>query len=365
LGSKIIKKKILFFANSSFIGGAETNILAIAASLKYRYEVVVAALEPGGPLLDKAKSQGIKTFQPAFQSYYNPKFLFSILGFLCKNKIDIIYIFGFKLRAFLLPLSWICRIPVRISAIRGLDAWKNSLHILVERLLAFFTSIWVANSMYAKNHYCNIQKIEPNRIYVIYNGFPIPNTPKRRDRKPTRLIGIIANLSENKGHKLFLSALKAIDTFQQNIEVEFIGKDFSRGIIPGYIKNFGMENCVKYVGYKDNIPKYIEKFDFIMLPSHSESLPSSIIEAMLAEKVVIASNVGGVPEMIQHQVTGFLFEKGNKLDLVDKLAYALANPKECAKISQNAFEYAIVNFSIERVKNEYTKLFENLLVKLH
>jgi glycosyltransferase involved in cell wall biosynthesis len=359
------KKKILFFANSSFLGGAEANILALSKALKKDFNVIVAALEQGGPLLSFALKNKIRIFNPLFKSYKNPVYIFRIINFLQKEKVDYLIVFGLKLKIIILPIAWIMRVPVRISTIRGLDLWKNKTLIFIERLLSFFTSYWIANSNAAKDNAVINEKKNPNKVFVIYNGLEINNVkyPKMNSNGNAEKIGIIANLYTNKGHKFFLNVFKNLIPFFPNVSAEFVGQDFSNGEIPKLIKTYNLEQYVKYVGYKNNIREYIQKFDLLVLPSYSESLPSSIIEAMLEGIPVIASKVGGVPELIIHGKTGWLFKAGDHTELSRLLLDILPDNDLRNRIASNANNYAIKHFTIEKALFLYKNLLSNTLEK--
>ena len=356
-------RKILLFANSSKIGGAERNILDLAKYLdRKKYKPVIAALEPGGPLLGFAELKGISTFAPHFKNYILPTYFFQIYSYLKKNKFDVIFIYGLKLKIIVLPIAYILKIPLRISMIMGLDVWKNNFHLFIEKILEKFTSIWIANSIAAKDNAVLREKKAEERIYVINNGlelFPsekvneLDNTPN----KSTFKIITIANIQEGKGHLFLLSAIKKIIYVEKNIEFEFIGYDYTNGKIQEKINEFCLQSFVKVVGFKSNIRSYIKNFDLMILPSAAESLPNSIIECMLEGIPVIATDVGGIPELINDKVNGWIVKYNDSEQLAELILNVIKNPEKRKKVAIAAKKIAVERFDIHKI----TKCYENVV----
>ncbi|MEJ2636441.1 MAG: glycosyltransferase family 4 protein [Calditrichia bacterium] len=362
------KIKILFFLNTSFIGGAENNVLDLAAFMdSERYEPCIAALEPGGPLLQYAQQKNIKTFDPKLSYYFFPGYLFRITRFLIKQKFDIIFLFGLKLRLILLPLSCLIRVPVRIAAIVGIDAWKNNIHLSIERILSKFTSFWVANSYVAKKRAINQERLPTKRVFVIYQGLVLTNGKTkngsniRYKRSSKFKIAVLANIQPGKGHSFFIEAIYPLLQDNDDIEIEFIGKDYSNGKIEAEIANFGLQDVIKLTGYLVNARNYISKFDLMILPSFAESFPTSIIESMLEKIPVISTKVGGIPELIKHGKTGWLISPGNEEELRSAILFLKDNPSKRLELAENAYNYANQRFDIKLVAKKYELLFEKFL----
>ena len=357
-------QKVLFFANTSLIGGAEKNILDLAANLDRKYFLpYIAALEPGGPLLEYAHDRGIPVFNPLLKKYFWPTYVFRIIKFFKKNEFDVILVYGLKLKIIVLTIAYFLKIPLRISMIMGMDFWKTPLHLFLEKKIEKFTSIWIANSMAAKKNAILLERKPDNFIKVIYNGLEIDSCLKSIDKKCKKeynkfKIITVANIKEGKGHLFFLQAIKKLIADKIDIHIEFVGNDYTSGEIQETIENLGLQKVVIIKGFIKDVRSYIRNFDLMVLPSASESLPTSIIECMLEGIPVIATNVGGIPELIEPDRTGWLVPYCDVNKLVDTIYYVINNPKKRAKVAKNARKFASDNFNIYKIVKQYESVFK-------
>ncbi len=360
--------KILFFANTSFIGGAERNILDLANKLNEKgHDISIASLERGGPLLKMAKINGIRTFDPDFKYYFSLSYIKNIYSFLKLNNFDFIFIYGLKLKVILIPLAFYHRKLVIISMILGLDVWKKNVRIIVEKILIPFTSFWISNSIAAKENSIRREGTPQDLIYVIYNGLPIncgiKNKTKKKEKRKDFKIITLANIQKNKGHYFFLKVIKKVIEIDPNITFNFIGKDFTNGEIQKEIKRFQLENNVSLSGFIFDVRSYIHNYDLMVLPSFSESLPTSIIECMLEGVPVLATRVGGIPEIIKNEKTGWLVEAGDEESFIKKIITIKYNEKKRNEISNNAYLYAINKFNIDKISTDYERLLQLYIPK--
>jgi glycosyltransferase involved in cell wall biosynthesis len=169
--------------------------------------------------------------------------------------------------------------------------------------------------------------------------------------------------------KNLLLALKAINNLkymEKRFTLDVVGgtkdKDYKE-IIDNYIRNNNLGDSVTFHGWvkKDEIGELLQQADMLILPSHQECLPISIAEAMAAGKLVIASRVGGIPEMISHNETGLLFEKNNESQLTDILADLYDNPENAARMATNAARKAAENYDAVKVAIKTITFYRTLI----
>lgn len=328
-----------------------------------KYAVSIAALEQGGPLINHAADEGIKSYQIPFKTYFLPTYIFHIYKYLKKLKPNVIILFGLKLRIVALPIVWLLKVPVRIVAVRGVDSWKNSFLLRIEKMLSRFATHWVANSKAALKHVLNNEGAQHQYSTVIYNGLTPPTEKPNFNfiQKKSIKIAVVANLKPGKGHIFFIKVLKKLSMQEPNYYAEFIGADYYNGYIEKYIMDEGQTDYIKCSGFCNNVPHYLKQFDLFVLPSFSESLPTSIIEAMQAGVPVIASDVGGVAELIKNNETGILCKMGD----VEAFAHAIKTLNENVplrkQLAQTAFSESIERFSVNKAAEAYLDLFIDAL----
>jgi glycosyltransferase involved in cell wall biosynthesis len=180
--------------------------------------------------------------------------------------------------------------------------------------------------------------IIPNAIIPDY--FEVP--PKLTTSNTLLYMGVIDN---NKNLIFLLQAMKVLldkhVAYKLNVLGDFIS-DVYKEIITSYVKENNLEPYVNFRGWvaKEGVLKFIEESDILVVSSKHESLPMVIAESMAAGKVVVASDVGGIPEMIEHGVNGYLFNLSEPAGLVNTLELLYNNNEKIQEISKTAKDVA-------------------------
>lgn len=184
-----------------------------------------------------------------------------------------------------------------------------------------------------------------DKIIVLHDTLVCSDYLPPKQRQQSRyVIGIIASLIPVKNHALFLScAKKIIDTHrnqnQQETSFEFwiIGNGPLLNKLIHYSKELGIAPHVKFLGFREDIPEILSQLDLLLVTSQNEGLCSTILQSMAAQVPVIAKNVGGIQEIIQHKKTGLLAENDSEL-----VKYALQlhnNPVFAKTLTQSALKF--------------------------
>ena len=121
-----------------------------------------------------------------------------------------------------------------------------------------------------------------------------------------------------------------------------------------------LNDRVRFLGFKSNVYKLIKNLDVIVVPSLNEAFGMTIIEAFSQHKIVIASNIDAIPELIVHKKTGLLFPVKDYLKLNDLFMYVYNNKKDVIKIQNNAYKFYINNFTHAVFIDKTLKYFNNL-----
>ena len=125
-----------------------------------------------------------------------------------------------------------------------------------------------------------------------------------------------------------------------------------------FIKKNKIKN-VHLIEWIDNAASYLKAFDIFVLPSIKEGLSFSILEAMKAKTPIIATNVGGIPELIQDDITGLLIQPKKVKELKSKIKYLIDHPEQAKEMAQKAKEKAENEFSLEETIRKTRDLYEN------
>jgi glycosyltransferase involved in cell wall biosynthesis len=221
-------------------------------------------------------------------------------------------------------------------------------------------------------------KIAPaNKLIAIHNGIDIENlsflskeqAQKRLlGRTSPLVIGTIAEWTKNKGLFYLLEAVKQLFRGRtpkflgvgplNNLDVILIGsgENPDKEKMYRFIKKHQFKN-IHLIEFIPEAASYLKAFDVFVLPSIKEGLPYTILEAMLAEIPIIATEVGGIPEMIENKVNGLLIQPKNSQQLAEKINYLINNPEKARSMVQQARKKVITEFNLEKMVQKTKKVY--------
>jgi len=193
----------------------------------------------------------------------------------------------------------------------------------------------------------------PNCIELERFSLPNKSTSLAKYKK-IKLILAAARLTEEKGHHIAIEAVNKLK--QKNIEVDLlIPGVIATGFDDSYLKylndliaKYQLENNVHFIGWRDNLIEDIVQCHIVVLPSHTEGFPRSVIEAMIHKVPVCATPVGGIPEAITHNKTGMLFDIDDSEQLFGNLKKLIENEGLYQSIVSNAFLFSKNYFHPEK-----------------
>jgi len=195
------------------------------------------------------------------------------------------------------------------------------------------------------------------RIRLGWSGEPPPKKPPA-DRPPT--IVCVAGLRREKGHDTLLAAFKKVRHEIPEARLVLVGDGPHRQHVEGAVRAAGLEQSVRLTGATTDIWPHLADADVFALASPSEALGIAIMEAMAAGLPVVASDVGGIPELVTPGVTGELFPVRDHDALAFKLTALLRSPHDLARMSAAA-RGAAASMHMDQTVGENLRLYERLL----
>lgn len=207
---------------------------------------------------------------------------------------------------------------------------------------------------------------EPGKkIFLVENGIPElsfddSGQPEMLDPlldDDRFLIGAIGRLSPEKGFGSLIDALYWLNRDDGAYRLMILGEGGERQYLEGKVSEYGLEGSVALPGYRDNAYRWLKKFDVFVMPSLTEGLPITLLEAMQAEVPVIASRVGGIPEIIEHGQTGMLIEPMDTTALAEAIQCIRNRPAKGREIARRARQVALQRFSSRRMAEEYGQVY--------
>ena len=271
-------------------------------------------------------------------------------------------------------------VPIVVHTFHGnifegyFSSLKSKLFLNIERLLASLSSKVIAISHSQKQALLKYKICNPGRISCIPLGLelePFLNSEKKKGifRKELNLdegiplIGIVARLVPIKGHIYFLEAAKLVSQDFPSARFIVVGDGELRKKLMDLVTDLGIKDKVIFCGFRKNLADIYADLDIVVLSSLNEGLPVSIIEALTAKKAVVATEVGGVRDLVEHGVTGILVPKQDSKNLAQGILYLLKNPQECLKFGENGRKKVYPAFNYTRLVSDIEELYEDLVVK--
>ncbi|MBK7106126.1 MAG: glycosyltransferase family 4 protein [Ignavibacteriae bacterium] len=240
-----------------------------------------------------------------------------------------------------------------------------------KKILSYKADKLVAVGESIKEHLIDYFRIDEKRIAVI-NNFINPNVINVTRNKneiieelnilPSYyIVGYVGRFDiEEKGIDILLDAIKLIIKDKQDIVFIFIGDGADKNYIINESKEF--ETNIRVIGSKIDIFNYMQIFDMIILSSRIDPFPLVMLEAAYLKIPFIGSNVDGIPEIIEHNVNGILFESENAEDLAKKIEFLLENADFAQKLGENLYKKVIENYTAEKNINKIENLYRQQFI---
>ena len=356
-------KNILLLVPRLNIGGAESYVALVARSLKLLgYNVYLASA--GGALATKLQQEGIKHF---FLPIRLSKYISGILlkRIIKKYNIEIIHanseaagIVAVKTRQ-----KYNLDIPIVYTAHGVLPAKVKDIINQVDKIIAV--------SNFSREAAIK-EGFSANKIEVVYNGVDIdkfkPHEEKRnllrkkynipQDAFTMIIVSRIKNL-RNKGHQHLINILSKYEV-SKNWHLVVIGKGKGLGGLKQKVKEYNLQDRVHLLGHKTDVENYEDMADVVVLPSYFETFGLVLAEGMAMEKPAVAFKVGGVPEVIEDNKTGFVVDYDNDDELVEKLAILAKNPDLCKQMGIQARKKVAKDFANEIMIKKLEEIYKSL-----
>jgi glycosyltransferase involved in cell wall biosynthesis len=174
------------------------------------------------------------------------------------------------------------------------------------------------------------------------------------------LAGIVAVLRPEKNHELFLRVAARVRREVPDAHYLIIGDGPRRPELETLASEFGIANCVHFLGQRADIPELLATLDVFILTSHNEANPVSILEALAAGKPVVSTRVGSIPETVINGETGFLIEPGDESAMSRRVAELLLDPAKAQRLGINGRRLVASQWSVDSMVAGYEALVEQL-----
>jgi sugar transferase (PEP-CTERM/EpsH1 system associated) len=244
---------------------------------------------------------------------------------------------------------------------------ERRLRFWMQRVFSRHTDALFAVSAQLKRDLVAKVGIPACRIEVLYNGVDLGRyVPAQRDRLRGELglepgdfvIGSVGRLVTVKNYPLLLQAARGLEN--GNLAILLVGEGPERGTLEAMAREFGLGAHVRFLGHREDIAELLGAMDAFVLPSLSEGMSNTLLEAMASGVAVVASDVGGNPEIVSDGIDGLLFRSRDEAGLREKLQELLANPALRMRLGRAGRERVLRDFSIEAMISRYETLYQTV-----
>jgi len=331
----------------------------------------------GGRLENEIRGLGIPVKVFPESRWGSGKVFLELVREFKKSNIQIVHTHKYKDTILAAPAAKLCGIPHVVRTVHGLrepfvglQALKMNCYETIERTVhRYCVDSIIAVSLQIESKYK--AKGDVSRVACIRNGIDLDGRSIQTDRWPTRkdlgvdpetcLIGTIGRLTPVKGIPYLLEAARMLLRHGANVKVLVVGEGSIRSALMAQTRDLGISEDVVFLGHREDTNALLQALDIFVLPSLSEGIPMALLEAMAAARSVVASRVGGVPEIIEDGSEGFLVEPMDVNGLTEKCLRLIQFPEMAQKMGQMARARVERDFSSENMAHQVALLYKELI----
>ncbi len=350
---------IAIFVDRYAPGGTQRQMLELIGRIdRRRFKVYPVCFHTEGAWFERLASMGEPVALFPIHGFRQPRTVMQLRAFAAwcrEKKIQILQTCELYSNIFGLPGGALASVPVRLGSRRGfveppgLQRMQRASYGAAHRV--------VANSHAAADR-LRVEGVDDGKILVIPNGIDTRAFEAHRYSSTPRHIMMIACLREEKRIDVLVRSMPRILERHPDARLTLAGDGTCREALTTLVRELGVGERVTFLGHRDDVPALLQDADVFVLPSRSEAFPNSIMEAMAAGVPVVASDVGGIPELVRDQVTGRLVPPGNVDALSNALLTLLGNPQQVEEFGRAGRRVIEQTYSFDRMVEQFQTLYD-------
>jgi len=373
--SDMQKTKIIFLTTGLNYGGAETQLVHLASRLKKRgWNVQVISMIPPVAYVEELERAGIPVYSLEMRrGVPDPRGLFRLVKILRREGPQILTTFMYHANLLGRLGGKIAGVPIIISSIRN-ENFGGPTRDKIMRLTDWMADVTVINSRLAGETVVKRGVVPPKKLRVIPNGLEIDkfswtleqrlNARKALEINSTKTFLWIAigRLEKQKDYSNLLEAFSIVLREKPDTFLFIVGQGPLENKLKKLAEELGINQKVSFLGLRRDIPDLLAAADALVLSSAWEGLPNVVMEAMAASKPIVATSVGGVPELILEGKTGYLVPPKDPKALAQAMLKLMDLPESAREtMGQLGRKYIEESYSLERVVDMWEELYIEFL----
>jgi glycosyltransferase involved in cell wall biosynthesis len=214
--------------------------------------------------------------------------------------------------------------------------------------------------------------VGPEKISIVHSGVEPPGVKEGGESDidlraelgispGDRIVATVGALARNKGHRCLIEAAPLVMEKVPGARFVFFGEGGLRAELEALVSQSGLKNAIIFAGFRVEVNALLKQVDVVAAPSHMEGLNTSIVDALMAERPVVATRVGGIPEIIEDGATGLLVPPKDAESLAGAIVELLENPEKASQLASAGKKAALEKFTTDRMVDGTVAVYEELL----
>ena len=353
--------RVLHLAKVAGISGSENHLLLLLPALaREGFEVELAMLHEGEPgaeaLATRLEASGVAVHRLRFAGAASPRTFARVLRTVRDRRPGILHTHLVHADFHGLPAGALSRVPVRISTKHGFNPFRDRrLFGLADRSVTRLADVNIAISAGLARYLAEREGFDADAFEVVHYGIeagprplPLPGAPR---------LAVVGRLIPIKGHDVLLRALAVARHDIPGVTLEVAGDGTLEADLRTTVTELGLDDVVTFLGRVDRIREVFERAEVVVVPSLGEGFGMVALEAMERGRPVIASAVGGLPEIVQDGRSGLLVQPSDVGQLADAIRALAPNHARTSAFGDSGRARAVEEFSQERCTARTVELY--------
>ncbi|MGH1460816.1 MAG: glycosyltransferase family 4 protein [Neptuniibacter sp.] len=354
--------RLAHFETSMNWGGQELRIIEQMEWLLEHDHPCWLIARPGSAILKEAERRDLPRFELNVRGSVHPKTLSGLMAFLKKNQIEILDCHGSRDATYGLFVKYLSKTkvirsrhvttPIKRGALRDL-VWRKGSHGIITTAQAINNKIVEQGLSNAEKIYAALPGVDEERFSPKIDSSELRS--KYGIPPDALVIANIGMIRPDKGQEYFVEACAKLMQQHSNVYAIQMGEatketqKYKQRVLDK-LEQSGLSDRIKFLGYHHDIERFIAMADIVAVCSTQVEAQTRLVsQAFLMQKNVVASDIGGLPEMIQHEQTGLLVQPGESEAVHQALYRLISNGSEAEELKNNAYGYALEHFTFDKM----------------
>lgn len=368
--------RVLYVIDKLHRAGAQVHLDQLTRALATQpLELSVCCLMRGGPVADAMRRRGVPVDVLGLERIYGPRAWVAALGLarrLRRDRTDIVHTYLVSSNIFGTLAGRLARGPAVVATRRDVGISRNwRLKTAEEWLINPLVDRVTVNSRAVATAARRERHLGDEKLVFVPNGVDVAaldpaRLPRDEIRKEwgltpeDRAVGAVGHLSPVKGHGDLLDAVARARVRDPRLRLYLVGDGPLRSDLEARAKALGLADRVVFTGVQDDVKRLVAMLDVVALPSHSEGMSNALLEAMALARPIVATNVGGNPELVEEGKSGRLVPAADPGALAEAVLDLVADPEEARRMGREARRRVAEEFSLEGMAERHEALYRSL-----